>query len=101
MNWYGFYAAEYADFGSGGKSTRRSPSDNFTQWIVTQSIGFPTIHFGKVSSSVQAYVYLIFVSQFQARSTIVSNWASAADGLQVFKCTDKWRLSYFVDIDRN
>ena len=89
MNWYGFYAAEYADFGSGGKATRRFSSDNFIQSIVTQSIGFPTIGFGKVSRSVRAYVYLILVSQFQARSNIVSNSASAADDLQVFKCTDK------------
>ena len=35
-----FYTTDYAIFGQEVKATERSPPDNLTRWIITQSKGF-------------------------------------------------------------
>ena len=64
---------EYADFSSGGKATRRSPPDNLTQLIITQSKGFSREGIEKVRRSMREYLYLVLNSQVQARSSILGN----------------------------
>ena len=49
------------------KATERSPPDNITRWIITQSKGFARKGIGKISRSVKAYVYLVITSQVKAR----------------------------------
>ena len=50
---------------------------------------------------MRAYVYLVFISQIQARSIIVGNSAPAMDAQQVFKSTFKTLINedYSIDID--
>ena len=67
-----FYATEYAIFGHEVKETERYPADNLTRWIITQSKGFTRKGIEKLSRCVRAYVYLVFTSQVQARSTILN-----------------------------
>ena len=99
-----FYATNYGIFGNGGKSTKRSPPDNLTRWIITQPKGFTRKGIGKISRSVRAYFYLVLTSQFQVRSSIVGNSASAADAQEVFKSKFKALInevySISTDIDR-
>ena len=68
-----FYTTDYAISGHEVKATERSPPDNLTRWIITQSKGFTKKGIEKISSSVRAYVYLVLASQVQARSSIVAN----------------------------
>ena len=50
------------------------------------------------SKSVRAYVYLVFTSQIQARSSIVGNSAPAVDAQQVFKSTFKVFINEIIGI---
>ena len=84
-----FYKTDYAIFGHDVKATERSPPDNLTQWIITQSKGFTRNGIEQISRSVRVYVYLLLTSQAQARSSIVGNSAPAVDAQKVFKSTFK------------
>ena len=44
-----------AFFDDDEKATQRSPADNLTKWIITQSKDFMRKGIGKVSGSVRAY----------------------------------------------
>ena len=79
-----FYTTGYGIFGHEVKATKRSPSDDLTRWIITQSKGFTRKGIEKISRSARAYVYLVITSQFQARSNIVRNSAPEVDAQQVF-----------------
>ena len=96
-----FYTTDYGIFGHGVKATDRSPPDNLTRWIITQSKGFTRKGIEKISRSVKVYLYLVFTSQVQARSSIVDNSAPAVDAQQVFKSTFKALINkhYFIGID--
>ena len=50
---------------------------------------------------MRAYVYLVFTSQVQARSSIVDNSAPAVDAQKVFKSTFKGQINedYSIGID--
>ena len=100
-----FYTIKYGIFGDGGKGKRRSPPDNLTRWIITQSKGFTRKGIEKISRSVRAYVYLVLTSQVQARSSLVGNSASEVDAQQVFKSTLKTLInedySISADSDRD
>ena len=80
-----FYTTDYAIFGHEVKATERSPPDNLTRWIITQSKGFTKKGIEQISRSVRAYVYLVLTSQVQARSSIVGNSAPAVDAQQALK----------------
>ena len=82
-----FYTTDYAIFGNEVKATERSPPDNLTRWIITQSKGFTKKGIEQISRSVRAYVYLVLTSQAQERSSIVGNSAPAVDAQKVFKST--------------
>ena len=84
-----FYTTGYAIFGHEVKATKRSPPDNLTRWIITQSKGFTRKGIEKISKSVRAYVYLVLTSQIQERSSMVGNSAPAVDAQQFFKSTFK------------
>ena len=71
-------------FGHEVKATERSPPDNLTRWIITQSKGFTRKGTEKISRSVMAYIYLVLSVQVQARSTIVGNSAPVVDSQQLF-----------------
>ena len=96
-----FYTTDYAIFGHEVKATERSPPDNLTRWIITQSKGFSKKGIEQISRSVRAYVYLVLTSQVQARSSIVGNSAPAVDAQQVFKSTFKALINedYSIGID--
>ena len=83
-------------YGRNVKATERSPSDDLTGWIITQSKGFTRKGIGQISRSVMAYVYLVLTSQVQTRSSIVGNSAQ-----KVFKSTFKALINeyYFIGID--
>ena len=66
------------------KATERSPPENLTRQIITQSKGFTRKGIGKISRSVKAYVHLVITSQVKARSSIVGNSASAVDAQKHF-----------------
>ena len=99
-----FYTTDYAIFGHEVKATERSPPDNLTRWIITQSKGFIKKGIEQISRSVRAYVYLVLTSQVQARSSIVGNSAPAVDAPQVlkgmFKALIKEAYSIGIDIER-
>ena len=99
-----FYTTDYAIFGHEVKATERSPPDNLTRWIMTQSKGFTKKAIEKISRSVRAYVYIVLTSQVQARSSIVGNSAPAVDAQKVFKSTFKELInedySIGTDIER-
>ena len=80
-----FYMTDYAVFGHEVKATERSPPDNLTRWIITQSKGFTKNGIEKISRSVMVYVYLVLSSQIKAKSTIAGNSAPAVDAQEVFK----------------
>ena len=96
-----FYTTDFAIFGHNAKVTERSPSDDLTRWIITQSKGFTRNGIEKISRSVRIYVYLVLTSQVQARSSIVGNSAPAVDAQQVFKSTFKALINedYSIGID--
>ena len=78
-----FYTADYAIFCHEVKTTERSPPDNHTGWIITQSKGFTKNGIEKISRSVMVYVYLVLSSQIKAKSTIAGNSAPAVDAQEV------------------
>ena len=88
-------------FWSDVKATERSPPENLTRWIITQSKGFTKKGIEKISRSVRAYVYLVLTSEIQVRSSIVGNSAPAVDPQQVFKGTFKALINedYSIGID--
>ena len=90
---------DYGIFGQEVKTTERSPPDNLTRWVITQSKGFIKKGIEKISRSVMAYVYLVLSSQVQARSTIVGNSAPAVDAQQLFKDTFKSLINEDLPID--
>ena len=97
-----FYTTGYGIFGHEVKATKRSPPDNLTRWIITQSKGFTRKGIEKISRSVRAYVYLILISQTQARSSIVGNSAPAVEAQQAFKSAFKALINeddYSIAID--
>ena len=96
-----FYTTDYAIFGHEVKATERSPPDNPTQWIITQSKGFKRKGIEQISRSVRAYAYLVLTSQVQARSSIVGNSAPAVDAQKVFKGMFKALINedYSIGID--
>ena len=86
------------------KATKRSPPDNLTRWIMTQSKGFSRKGIEKISRSVRAYACLVLTSQVQATSNIVGNSAPAVAAQQIFKSTFKVLInkdySIAIDIER-
>ena len=84
-----FYTTGYGIFGHEVKAIKRSPPDNFTRWVMTQSKGLKRKGIEKISRSVREYVYLVLTSQVQARSSMVGNSALAVDAQQVFRSTFK------------
>ena len=62
-----FYTTDYAIFSNNVKATERSPADNLTQWIMTQSKGFIKNGIEKITRSVMVYVYLVLISPVKAR----------------------------------
>ena len=62
VNGYWFCTTKYGVFGDGGKATERSSPDNRTRWIITQYDGFTRKGIGKISRSVESYVYLVLTS---------------------------------------
>ena len=84
-----FYTSGYGIFGHEVKATKRSPPDNLTRWIITQSKGFTRKGIEKTSRSVRAYFYLVLTSQVKARSSIGGNSAPVVDAQQDFKSTFK------------
>ena len=96
-----FYTNDYANFGHEVKATERSPRDNITRWIITQSKGFTKKGIATISRSVRAYVCLVLTSQVETRSSIVGNSAPAVDAQQVLKGTFKASINegYSIGID--
>ena len=96
-----FYTTGYGIFGHEVKATKRSPPDNLARWIMTQSKGFARKGFENISRSVRAYIYLVLISQAQARSSMVGNSAPAVDAQQTFKSAFKALISkdYSIAID--
>ena len=94
-----FYTADYAIFCHEVKTTERSPPDNHTGWIITQSKGFRKNGIEKISRSVMAYVYLVLSSQVNARSTIAGNSAPAVDAQKVFKHAFNFSIREDLSID--
>ena len=94
-----FYTTGYAVFGHVVKATERSPRDNLTQWITTQSKGFTKNSIEKISRAVLVYIYLVVSSQVKARSTIAGNSAPAVDAQKVFKDTFNELIRGALSID--
>ena len=96
-----FYKTDFAIFGHNVKVTEKSPSDDLTRWIITQSKGFTRNGTEKISRSVRIYVYLVLTSQVQARSSIVGNSEPAVDAQQGFKGMFKALINEnnFIGID--
>ena len=84
-----FYTTSFTILTTGLKATKRSPPDDVGTWVITRSRGLTRKGIEKISRSVRAYVYLLLISQVQARSSIVGNSASAVDAQEVFKSTLK------------
>ena len=100
----GFIPLVMVFFGHERKATKRSPPDNLTRWVMTQSKGFTRKGFEKISRSVRDYVYLVLNSEVQARSSIMGSSAPAVNAQQVFKSTFKALInkdySIAIDIER-
>ena len=96
-----FYITDFAVFGHNVKATERSPSDDLTRSIITQSKGFKRKGIDQIRRSVTAYVYLVLTSQVQVRSSILGNSAPAVDGQKIFKSTLKALINedYSINID--
>ena len=101
MNGDWFHTADEAIFGHEVKATERSPPDNLTRCIITQSKGFTKKGIENISRSVRAYFYLVLTSQIQARSSMVGNSTPAVDAHQIFKGTFKALINedYSIGID--
>ena len=99
-----FYSTGYGIFDHEVKTTKKSPPDNLTQWIIKQSKGFTRKGIEQISRSVRVYMYLVLTSQVQARSSIVGNSAPGLDAQQVLKSTFKALInkdySIAIDIER-
>ena len=99
-----FYTTDYAIFGHEVKATERSPPENLTRWIITQSKGFTKKGTEKISRSARTYVYLVLTSLVQGRSTIVGNSVPTGDAEQAFKGMFKALInedySMGIDIER-
>ena len=99
-----FYTIDYDIFGDEVKATERSPPDNLTQWIITQSKGFTKKGIEKIGRSLRAYVCLVLSSQVQARLSIVGNSVPAVDAQNLFMNTFKTLInedySIAIDIER-
>ena len=93
----GFYNRSWHEV----KATERSPHDNLTRWIITQSKCFTRKGIDQISRSVRAYVYLVLTSQVQARSSIVGNSAPTVDAKKLFNNTFKALINegYSTGID--
>ena len=94
-----FCTTDYGIFGDEVKAAERSPPDNLTQWIITQSKGFTRKGIEKISRSVMAHACLVLSSQVQARSTIVGNSAPAVDAPQIFNDTSRSLINEDLSID--
>ena len=96
-----FYTTDYGIFGHEVKAIESFPPDNLPRWIITRSKGFARKEIKKISRSVRAYIYLVFTSQVQARSSIVGNSDPAIHAQQVFKRRFKAliREDYSIGID--
>ena len=99
-----FYTTDYAIFGHEVKATERSPPENLTRWIITQSKGFTKKGTEKIRRSARTYVYLVLTSLVQGRSTIVGNSVPKGDAEQAFKGMFKALInedySMGIDIER-
>ena len=99
-----FYTIDYDIFGDEVKATERSPIDNLTRWIITQSKGFTKKGIEKIGWSLRAYVCLVLSSQVQARLSIVGNSVPAVDAQDLFMNTFKTLInedySSAIDIER-
>ena len=99
-----FYTIDYDIFGDEVKATERSPIDNLTRWIITQSKGFTKKGIEKIGRSLRAYVCLVLSSQVQARLSIVGNSVPAVDAQNLFMNTFKTLInedySSAIDIER-
>ena len=99
-----FYTIDYDIFGDEVKATERSPPDNLTQWIITQSKGFTKKGIEKIGRSLRAYVCLVLSSQVQARLSIVGKSVPAVDAQNLFMNTFKTLInedySIAIDIER-
>ena len=99
-----FYTTVYGIFGHEVKTTKRSPPDNLMRSIMPQSKGFARKGLENISRSVRPYVYLVLISQAQARSSMVGNSVPAVDAQQIFKSAFKALInedySIAIDIER-
>ena len=100
-----FYTTKYGNGGDGGKTTKRSPPDNLTWWIITKSRFYKKKYWKDVvSRCVRGYIYLVLTPHAQARSSIVGNSESALDAQQVFESPIKSQInedySISADTDR-
>ena len=99
-----FYTIDYDIFGDEVKATERSPIDNLTRWIITQSKGFTKKGIEKIGRSLRVYVCLVLSSQVQARLSIVGNSVPAVDAQNLFMNTFKTLInedySIAIDIER-
>ena len=87
----------YGIFGHEVKGTKRSPPDNLTRWIITQSKGFTRKGIEEISKCVRTYNYLFLTSHIQTRSSMVGN-SSMVDAQQVFKSTFKVLINENIGI---
>ena len=94
-----FYTTDYGIFGHKVKATERSPPDELTRWIITQSKDFTRTGIEKIRRSAMTYFYLVLSSQAQTRSTIVGNSAPAVDAQQLFIDTFKSLINEDLSID--
>ena len=72
--------------------------DSMTRWILEKSDGFTDVGLLRISESVRAYAYLILSSQASARSSIVSNTASALTAQSAFLNNFENVVNHRVDI---
>ena len=96
-----FNTTNHAIFGHEMKATKRSPPDNLTRWIITQSKGFTRKGIERISRCVRAFIYLVLTSLVQARSSIAGNSVPDVDAQKVFKSTFKELINedYSIGID--
>ena len=64
MNGDWFYSVSYTNFGYCGKATQRLPPDSIAWWTITKSEGRDI---GNGCRSMWAYIYLVLISQVQAK----------------------------------
>ena len=93
-----FYTTDHAIFGHAVKATERSPPENLTRWITTQSKGFTKKGIEKISRSVRAYIYLVLTSRSKQDQ---ANLVPAVDAQKVLKSKFKSLIKedYSIGID--